>query len=328
MDVGVVGINHKQANLRLRERIAKVCLEHFGDHGDLPHVLLSTCNRTEIYFSAPNLSSIHRRILCELRESLSEAALQGLYSFFGRDCLSHLARVTSGLDSAIIGESEIQGQVKQAYESARQQPLSSEMHFLFQKCLRIGKKVRTHFHFKPGMPDTESTILDVMRKLFGDVRRCRVLFVGASEINDKVLNRFQARGIQATTLCNRTHDRAVLFAKEKRVAIRPWGHVSKWHTYDAVIFATKSPDYLLAPQDMPSRLTAPKLLVDLAVPRNVDPTLDRHPAITLVNIEKIHRLVEKRRKLTTSVLTDVEANVALEVDRHLTSFQRRELRFA
>ena len=320
MDVGVVGINHKLADLRLREVIAKACQERFGaEAGRAGVVLLSTCNRTELYFGAEDLTLAHHYLMMELRETLDESQLQTLYSFFGLDCLSHLARVTAGLDSAVVGETEIQGQVKQAYE-AHQEGLPSDMHFLFQKALRMGKKVRLHLNLRPGLADTESVILEATRDLFGTIEGCRVLFVGASEINDRVLRRFRRKGVRHITVCNRTHERALLFARDEGIEIATWAHVSEWHAYDVVVFGTKCPDFLLNENDMP-QLKRRRLLVDLSVPRNVDPSIANHPHISLYNIERIHTRVEQGRKLNAEVLERGEAMVALESERHLANFR-------
>src|SRR4051812_9744096 len=120
MRVGIVGINHKLADLKLRERLAKACQKRFGPfqavHGDHHFILLSTCNRTEVYFSSDDLAATHSYLLSILRTDVEEEFDHKLYSYFGTDCFSHLTRVTSGLDSAIIAETEIQGQVKTAYE--------------------------------------------------------------------------------------------------------------------------------------------------------------------------------------------------------------------
>lgn len=320
MDVGVVGINHKLADLGLREVIAKACQERFGpEAGRDGVVLLSTCNRTELYFGAENLTLAHHYLMMELREVLDESQLQALYSFFGSDALAHLARVTAGLDSAVVGETEIQGQVKQAYE-AHQEGLPSDMHFLFQKALRVGKKVRFHLNLRPGLADTESVILEAARNLFGAVDPLRILFVGASEINDRVLRRFRRKGVSNITVCNRTHERALLFASDEGVKIETWAHVSEWHTYDVVVFGTKCPDFLLNEQDMP-QLKRNSLLVDLSVPRNVDPSIANHPHISLYNIERIHHRVEQGRKLNAEVLEAGEEMVALESERHLANLR-------
>src|SRR5262249_51645888 len=124
MRIGVVGINHKLADLKLRETLAKACQRRFGPgqstHGSHTFILLSTCNRTEVYFSSEDLAQSHSYFLSILNQEVDEDFDQKLYSYFGKDCFLHLSRVTSGLDSAIVAETEIQGQVKSAYENANE----------------------------------------------------------------------------------------------------------------------------------------------------------------------------------------------------------------
>src|SRR5689334_5882365 len=137
MQIGLLGINHKLATIPLRESIAKAFLKRFSMGRTVAQsVLLLTCNRAEIYFSGEDLASLHQDLLQTLREEVDEEFEQKCYSFFGRDSFLHLAHVTSGLDSAVLYETEIQGQVKCAYETAKMSSsLSKELHFLFQKCL-------------------------------------------------------------------------------------------------------------------------------------------------------------------------------------------------
>ncbi len=129
MRIGVVGINHRLAGLELRDSLARICQKKFGSdritHSNHSFILLSTCNRTEVYFCSDNLPESHSYLINALRGDVSEDFDQKLYSFFGSDCFLHLCRVTAGLDSAIVAETEIQGQVKTAYEKAAQK-------FLFQ----------------------------------------------------------------------------------------------------------------------------------------------------------------------------------------------------
>src|SRR3989304_3124875 len=126
MRIGVLGINHKSASLDVREAVARAS---HAIAADFSAVLLSTCNRTEIYFSEDDLAGAHSQILHELKSRIGISFEHALYAYFGEDCFFHLAAVTAGLDSGLLGESEIQRQVKAAYQAAT--GLSSPLHFLF-----------------------------------------------------------------------------------------------------------------------------------------------------------------------------------------------------
>ncbi|MBS0622482.1 MAG: glutamyl-tRNA reductase [Verrucomicrobia bacterium] len=311
--IGVLGLNHKVADLCVREVVAKAFQKHFSNG---PYVLLSTCNRTEIYFGGSDLAELHEEISSRLREDFGEATLQRLYSFFGTECLNHLARVTAGLDSAIVGESEIQGQVKQAYEASF--GLSSELHFLFQKSLRVGKKVRTCLDLRPGPYDTESAIFALTKRLFEAFDSLKILFVGASQINEKVFSRFSQGGVAHLALCNRSEVTPSWIHREEAVVLQPLSHLQQWHTYDVVVFGTSCPEYLLRWEDL-LPLREQKLIIDLSVPRNVDPLVAYHPHVALYNIDQIQAQVEKSRKLKAQVVERAEMVVEAEVSRHASA---------
>jgi len=201
MRVGVLGLNHKTADLALREMFARAARTLARERAlFFPHptVLLSTCNRTEIYFSASDLSEAHSDVLAHLRRHLDVPFEHRLYTYFGIDCFIHLARVTAGLDSAIAAESEIQRQVKVAYMSATEfLQLPSCMHYVFQKALRVGKQIRTQFSFH-GMPN----LCQAVGHMTGKARH--VLLVGNSEINRQMAKYFSRRGVEQISLVTRT----------------------------------------------------------------------------------------------------------------------------
>lgn len=330
MRVGVVGINHKLADLRLRELLAKSCHRRFGaecsTHGFHFFILLSTCNRTEIYFSSEDLACTHTYLLSILREEVQEDFDQKLYSYFGLDCFLHLSKVTAGLDSAIIAETEIQGQVKAAYEHAVEyfHSLPEELHFLFQKALKIGKNVRTALPMKRGLPDLEHAILNMGTEFFKNADQARILFVGASDINKKVLFFLKSKKMESITICNRSQEGAQAIAETYNVNQIPWKEISRWHEFDWIILGTKAPDYLITQKMTPSHLESRKLIVDLSVPRNADPCLKAHPAITLLNIDQINQTLKSRKKKISKVLTEAEYLIHESSKRQIHLFNQKE----
>lgn len=321
MRIGVLGINHKLADLKLRELLAKACQRRFGPgnaiHGDKPFVLLSTCNRTEVYFSAFDLADRHSYLLHILRQEVHEEFDQKLYSYFGQDCFSHLSRVTAGLDSAILAETEIQGQVKVAYEMAAEYAvLPSEIHFLFQKSLKIGKHIREKLQMGRGMPDIEHALLHLGSQFFPSVKDAKVLFVGASAINQKIIHFFYNKGLSNLTLCNRS-------LKPGQISILPWNQLSRWPEFDWVIFGTKSGEYLIHKEDLPDRFER-KLVIDLCVPRNVDPALGREQKITLMNIDQINCTLHTRRQQMSHLLMQADGLISEAASKQVCLFNERE----
>lgn len=327
MRIGVLGINHKLAPLELRELLAKTCQRRLAPdcsaHGEHSFILLSTCNRTEVYFSSDDLATTHTYLLSILRNDVSEDFDQKLYSYFGRDCMLHLCRVTAGLDSAIVAETEIQGQVKKAYENTieyRQLPF--EMHYLFQKALGISKKVRSVLPVTPGLPDIEHAIFQTGQHFFTDPTQAKVLFVGASDINEKILAYFKNKQLKHLILCNRSEDAGLLFAKKYGIEFKDWNALNSWENFDWIILGTKAPDYLLKGTE--SILTSRKLIIDLSVPRNADPHLGRHSQVTLLNIDQINRQLKIRKKRLLLSLNLAEDLVGKAIEQQMKLFHEKE----
>lgn len=327
MQVGVIGINHKLADLKLREMLAKICQRRFGPgesaHHEHHFVLLSTCNRTEVYFCSQDLAATHSYLLGILRHDVDEDYDQKLYSYFGHDCFLHLCRVTAGLDSAIVAETEIQGQVKSAYESAVEyHRLPYELHYLFQKALGIGKKVRAALPLKPGLPDIEHAIYTTGQHLFKDLRNTKILFVGASDINQKIMAYLKNKELEMISICNRTDETAQAIAEKFQIPAINWKEFGSWHCYDWIIFGTKAQNHLITQQEIPGQ--SAKLIIDLSVPRNVDPALARHPNITLLNIDQLNRGLKIRKKHMNNALIKAEDMVSGSVAQHIKIFQEKE----
>lgn len=329
MRVGVLGINHKLAELELRELLAKTCQRRLtpgqSTHGKHSFVLLSTCNRTEVYFSSEELADTHSYLLSILRHEVNENFDQKLYSYFGQDCLLHLCRVTSGLDSAVVAETEIQGQVKAAYEIAQEYyRLPFELHYLFQKSLGIAKKARGVLPLKPGLPDVEHAIFQTGFHFFPDLNAAKILFVGASEINEKVLEYFKSKALPNLALCNRSELAGKAMAAKYQIPFLEWQQISDFHHYDWIILGTKSPDFLINYDSLPSSLERKKLIIDLSVPRNVDPSLARHPMITLLNIDQINRRLHIRQQHMQRSLNLAEKLIATAIDQQVRLYKEKE----
>ncbi len=325
MHTGVIGINYKTSDLYLRELLAKACLRCFGldkrDSIPFPCVLLTTCNRTEVYFSAPNLAEAHSVILQLLRLEIDCPFEHKLYSYFGIDCFMHLAKVTAGLDSVILAETEIQRQVKLAYENACLDfALPSCLHFMFQKCLKISKGIRTRIPLL-GRVSLENVIFQLGQWMFDDMSRCRILFVGNSEINRKILHFFRKKNLEQITLCTRAPQNA----KELPCPVVDWMQLPFWHRYDLVICGTHQNDYLMTPEHIPEgKEVFTQLICDLSVPRTVDPRLSHHPHIHLMNIEELGHLIEQKQDSRLKETLQSEEWIREAVDRQLFFFHQKE----
>lgn len=325
MLIGVIGINHKLAELSLREKIVRGCEKRFSSgwsqHENLSYVILLTCNRAEIYFCSNDLSEAHSYLLNILKKEVQEEFAHKIYSYFHLDCFLHLAKVTSGIDSAILLETEIQGQVKQAYESAtKTTSLPFELHYLFQKSLKIGKQVRTLFPTGRSLPSLEETILETSKHFISKVIKPRILFVGLSEINRKIMQHFEDKGLNNYHVCNRTPQSSI----SQFIA---WENLDQWEQFDVIIVGTRAPQFILSRKQLSSAPASKKLILDLSVPRNVDPLLSRLSNITLLNLDQINRLINRKKKRKGEQLALIETEIVSKaVKRHTASFHQSQLR--
>lgn len=325
MQIGVLGINHKLAKLGLRDRFAKVCEKRFhprfSRHEDQAFVLLSTCNRTELYFSSEDLGETHTYLLSILREEVKEEFDQKLYSFFGHECFTHLCRVTVGLDSALLAETEIQGQVKTAYENTLlTQKLPPELHYLFQKALKIGKQIRTELDLGKGIRGLDTAVLSTGRHFFDKGKSPSILFVGGSSINEKILSK-KPPGDSSPFLMTRSIKRGEEFKEKYGVIPIAW-NPDEWDRYDWIISGTKTDRFLITPKP----LSKPKLIMDLSVPRNVDPILAKDPHVTLLNIDQLNRLLQGSQRRLKDALIKADHLIKEHAYGHVIRYQEKAKR--
>lgn len=281
--LGVLGINFKTADLALREEIARGAAAFSGRKSIFfphPSVLLSTCNRTEIYFSGSDLAEAHSDLLRYLRAQIKGEFEHRLYSYFGLDCFVHLCRVASGVDSAIFAETEIQGQVKTAYAKAcKERSLPQCLHYGFQKALKVGKLVRTQASSERGFTSLYGALWQLTQ--WSDKK---ILLVGNSEINRGLVSFLFHKGIRMMALC--TKDPLAVCMEGVRAYDRRI--LENWQQFDIVVCASKSDRYLIA-----GEANKPCTVFDLSVPRNVDPDVAK--SATLYNIEQIHQRLQKKQ---------------------------------
>jgi glutamyl-tRNA reductase len=327
MRIGVLGINYKSAEITTQEFISKACQKKLSKESPISEkyhcVILSTCNRTEIYFSADNLAEAHSDLLNLLREEVAIPFEHKLYSYFGFDCFLHLASVTSGLDSIIIGESEIQRQVKVSYEQALlYYSLPSCMHYLFQKCLKIGKQIRTHLPMQNQITISK-VLFEISERFFKAPCDIPLLFIGNSEINRKVIAYFKRKGIHRITLCTRSLHSAQEMAKKDALSLLAWENLSAWQEFPLVICGSNVPHFVIK---KPEKATQTQLIFDLSVPRNVDPQLKRHPSLTLLNMEELSILLQNQQQKNFLEINRAEAIILQGVQRHLDAYRQKEKR--
>lgn len=306
MDIGIIGVNYKSADLTYRENLVKNLekIQFSKFWHPFSKVIVNTCNRLEVYFHSPELTEAHSHLLHDFTREFNQKSHYKLYSYFGKDCFEHLAKVTAGLDSAIFAETEIQGQVKNAYIKAHQSGLcSKELHFLFQKSLKIGKDMRSLISNEKKSHGLVQTILGLNKNLKKFYKKPKILFIGASKINLQIIKCLSKIDYEIY-LANRTFEKTLQYSKELLVKPFLWQEIENWDQFDGVVLATKCHEYLINKNQ--KEIKSEKLIIDLSVPRNACPQMNLDPYIKLLNIDQVSKMVKKNQKVQNQKTLEVE----------------------
>jgi glutamyl-tRNA reductase len=319
--IWVYGINHKVAPLALREKLAfsrerlpailnvlqSELRAAFGcdlDGEPLELVLLSTCNRTELYARSPG-SEAARRLVCAYFARLagmeSAALAQLAYTRCGLQAVEHLFRVSAGLDSLLLGENEILGQVKNAWQSAQEAgACGATLDAMFRLALRTGKRIRTETELGRSGRSFASMVVDLATETFGSLNDRTALIIGAGKISAMTARALVGAGLQCVLVANRTFDRAQrlaqLLGSQRAAAVHFDALPERLHEADIVICSTGAPHQVLhkpmVEAVLQGRTGRAMLIADLAVPRDADPDIARLPGVRLVDMDALDRLVQ------------------------------------
>ena len=304
-----LGISHKTAPVALRERLALPegraarTLGELTAHPEIHEaVAISTCNRTELYLVAADPVEAENRVLSELsrQAGIRPTELLGrLYSLRGADAVRHLFSVAAGLDSMIVGEAEVQGQVKRAYELALVEgvtgPISNR---LFRDALAAGKRARTETGVGRSRVSVSSIAVELAADMLGDLTRRRVLVIGAGENGELTARALREHGVHTVFVANRRYDRAIGLAQRfGGSAVRFDDLPAELERADIVVSCTASPHQIVGGEELAivteTREGRPLVLIDIAVPRDVDPSVRDLPGIALFDMDDLQRAVAR-----------------------------------
>lgn len=306
----VIGLNHKTAPVALRERFAispsklPETLEAFTRSTGLSScVLLSTCNRTEIYTLLSSLDGELSRVkefLADYHNIREERFAKALYVKIGQEGVEHLFQVASGLDSLVLGESEILGQVKQAYQLAHAEGKAEKMlHLLFQRSLRVAKKVRTETGIGRGRLSVGSVAVEMAEKIFGeDLSGRTVLVIGAGKMGELTARHLLKAGASSILVSNRSLLRAEALAKRLHGKAVTFDQLlAQLEKVDIAISSTAAPHVVLTKDQitevMKRRRGRPLFLIDIAVPRDIDPEANHIENVFLYDIDDLEKITRE-----------------------------------
>jgi len=326
-----LGVSHKTAPLDLRERLSLTEGRAVGALHELTAAsgiheaaAISTCNRTELYLIVSDpveAESTALRILTRQAELRPTELLGHLYALAAGEAARHLLRVTAGLDSMIVGEAEIQGQVKRAYELALVEGGTGPiLNRLFRGALTAGGRVREETAVGEKGVSIPSVAVELARRTLGDLSDRRVLVIGAGETAELVARALVARGVGAVFVANRHYDRAIGLAQRfEGSAVRFEDLPEQLQGADIVVSATNSPHHIVERDElqvvMDARQGRPLMLIDLAVPRDVEPACREVAGVTVHDVDDVQRIVERNTSGREAEARQAERIVEVELDR-------------
>lgn len=329
MHVVCLGLSHKTAPVELREKFAVGDL-HLGEvaqqlsqsPGVSEAVVVSTCNRVEYYIAAEEPIHATRAIeaFVSSRGSVEISAMQPMRGVEG---IRHLFRVVSGLESMVLGETEILGQVKKAYQAAQTAGATSRnLNKLFQRAFNVAKEVRTQTSITRGSVSVGSAAVDLAEKIFGKLDHCHVMILGAGETAEMTAKALQSRGAKAIFVSNRTYERAQTLAENlggRAIHFDEWD--KEFDALDILIGSTGAPHAVvskakLAPL-MRRRVDRPLFCIDLAVPRDFEPTVNELDGVYLYDIDALQGIADASMQVRRAELTKCEQLI----ERHVEEFR-------
>jgi glutamyl-tRNA reductase len=329
MEIVCVGLSHHTAPVELREKFAiaehavgSSAVELSRTPGIAEAVIVSTCNRVEFYAAGEKPDEAYDAISRFIAARSVDPNADAFFFHRAQRSIQHLFRVVSGLDSMILGETEILGQVKKAYQAAQGAGATGRhLNKLFQRAFNVAKEVRTNTNITRGSVSVGSVAVELAEKIFGRLRECHVMILGAGETSELTAGALQARGVKAIFVANRTYDRATELAAKmggKAIQFDDWS--KSFHEVDILIGSTAAPHPVvtvekLAPL-MRHRPDRPLFCIDLAVPRDFEAAVNDLEGVYLYDIDSLQQIADESMAVRKQEVVVCERLI----DRHVTDF--------
>ena len=325
----VLGLSHRSSPVGLREQFAFAeaqipgTLEKLRDQRCVDEaVILSTCNRVEIYAASAlepaRAFAALKEFLVAIREYRGPLADE-LYTMSEPQSVEHLFRVASGLDSMVLGETEILGQLKKAYDVALQHGhTGARLNKAFQRAFNVAKHSRTETNIPRGSVSVASVAVELAEKIFNSLAEHKVMVIGAGDTSEKTARALLSRGARSVVVTNRSFDRAEALARElggRAVKFDDWA--GEFEKIDIVISSTAAPHHILDRGKleplMKLRRRRPLLLIDIAVPRDIDPEVNMMESVYLYNVDDLQGIANDYLKQRKDEIARCEAIIADKV---------------
>lgn len=332
MNVQLIGINHNSAPVEVRERLAlpesrlpEACRRLTEHPGVEEGLILSTCNRVEVLAKTTNGSADLRAFIRDYFQLNPAEFAEHFYELRQREAIRHVFRVTASLDSMVVGEPQILGQVKEAYAVARAVgAINSQLDSLLERAFAVAKRVRTETAVGSSSVSVASVAVELAKKIFGSLQGKNVFLVGAGKMTELAARHLVAHGAGSIFVANRTYDRAVELARRFNGQAISFDELyQSCDRADIVITSTGAPHAIFrrehAQRFLARRRNRPMFFIDIAVPRDVDPAVNRLDGVFVYDIDDLQQAVSTHVADRKKEAERAEAIVAYEVER----FQER-----
>lgn len=342
MNLRAIGCNVASAAVELRERLAFDAAKLTHALAELPArygaeaAVLNTCNRVELYLArteedAPVHSPLIAEFLAEVHGVPAEAIRPHLYEHADEAAARHLFRVAAGLDSVVLGESQIAGQVKEAFDAAQKAGATGPLlNALFPAAARVSKRVRTETKVAEGHVSVSSAAVDFVREVFETFTDKTVLVIGAGEMGRLTLAHIRELHPARVLVTNRSPERAAALAAEHAGQVVPWEHLDDALVQaDIVLSTTGAPEYIVKRRTFDQRVRPHRggramVVFDMAVPRDFDPRLHDGDRVSVFNVDDLTRLVDQAAAARREHLPAAEGIVTAEVAKFVQDWNRRK----
>lgn len=340
MKIALAGINHRTAPVDVREKLAlrseeiPAALENIQSLGIKEALILSTCNRVEVLAAVDDdysTGSLSEKLVGMHRGLTVEALHPHLYSYQNSEAIRHLFRVASSLDSMIVGEPQILGQLKQAYAQARDQgTIGTVLDAVLTRAFNVAKRIRTETEIGQNAVSVSYAAVELAREIFGSLRKKRVLIIGAGKMSEAAVRDLLRAGAAELLITNRTPARAEALASLFHGEVIPYAQFPhRLAEVDIVITSSSAPGYVLT-HDMvqwaiEARRSEPMFFIDIAVPRNIEPHVNRLEHAFLYDIDDLQGIAARNLKTRLDVAEQAESIVSEEVSRLEAKLRERDV---
>src|SRR5215475_5129019 len=337
MQLALVGLSHKTAPVEVRERLAfnadslRLALSSLVQTESISEaMILSTCNRVEVVAEGPDDRFV-RDFLCEYHHLQTDAVARHLYSFRNNDAIRHVFRVTSSLDSMMVGEPQILGQVKEAYRIATDAgTIGMHLSALMSRAFAVAKKVRSETGISQSAVSISYAAVELARKIFGTLNGKTVMIIGASKMGELSAKHLKRAGASSVLVTNRTFERAVELAKVFQGAAVPFEHFTDHiDRADIVISSTGAPHFIITKpmgeEIIHRRKNKPMFFIDIAVFRDIEPSVNEIYNAFLYDIDDLQQVVDANLKDRLKEAHRAEEIIDFEVAAFCTKMQSREV---